>query len=380
MASKVDILRNVSYEIDMFEMKHYNEEIKGLWQETQDDLDKIEDRANDLQYTKNIDPESAGEDISIALANTRSQVDTMESIAVQNGLVRSKHLHNLLLSARQRNTHKYHDPDVDYVEIKIPWYLENNLIEKLYLKYHQTSIHKCFDIIHRYLLDEDDNCHHLGIYFFWKEIDELWDEVMDEETLSNHYHDSDSYWQYDIDPKDCKNLKDFFKKRREVKRKEREEEAKLLIEEVKKEKQRQKQLKKIRAKEHKLRNYTSIQEFSKNQQGSVYWFIDVNKRFTKYSKFNFGVLYVGESKNFDKRFSAYSVKRSDKLTELESKLALKFPKVDKEQIKKFVRDPEQCKLMVKRFNFLSNDSKRLDWERRIIRISKPLLNRGGRLQ
>ena len=105
MASKVDILRNVSYEIDMFEMKHYNEEIKGLWQETQDDLDKIEDRANDLQYTKNIDPESAGEDISIALANTRSQVDTMESIAVQNGLVRSKHLHNLLLSARQRNTH-----------------------------------------------------------------------------------------------------------------------------------------------------------------------------------------------------------------------------------------------------------------------------------
>jgi|TARA_Y100000296_G_scaffold49474_1_gene56690 hypothetical protein len=383
------ILREVSYEIDAFEMKHYNEEKKGLWEEVTEDLDKIDDTIqDDLRNRKNIDPERVAEKIEISLANARCEVDDMESTAVQNGLVRSKHLQNLMLAAGIRDTldtENWYAPDIDHVEIKVPWFFENNLIEKLYLKYHKTRIHKCFDIVHKYLLSDFDNpdaeyCSSSRcIYVFWKEIQELWEEVDDEETLSNHYHDGDDYWDYDIDPKECKNLKDFFRKRVKVKINNKKEEERLLLERAKEDKKKEKQLKILRAKEHKLRNYTSIEEFSNNQQGSVYWFIDVNKKFTKYSKFNFGVLYVGESKNFDKRFSAYAIKSSDKFTELESKLSRKFPDVDKDSIQKFVRDPQQCKLMVKRFNFLSDDTKRLDWERRVIRISQPLLNRGGRL-
>ena len=64
---------------------------------------------------------------------------------------------------------------------KIPWYLVDNLLEKLYLKYHKTKIHKCFDIVHKYLLDDYDNADNArGIYVFWKEMEELWDEVDDE--------------------------------------------------------------------------------------------------------------------------------------------------------------------------------------------------------
>ena len=39
-------------------------------------------------------------------------------------------------------------------------------------------------------------------------------------TISNHYHtDDDKRWEYGVDPKQCKNLKDFFEKRiRRIKR------------------------------------------------------------------------------------------------------------------------------------------------------------------
>ena len=94
------ILRDVSYEIDKFEMDHYNEEKKGLWEEVTEDLDKIDDIVqDDLLNRKNIDPERVAEKIEISLANARCEIDDMESIAVQNGLVRSKHLQNLMLAA-----------------------------------------------------------------------------------------------------------------------------------------------------------------------------------------------------------------------------------------------------------------------------------------
>jgi|TARA_R100001530_G_scaffold129694_1_gene100169 hypothetical protein len=374
------ILRDVSYEIDKFEMDHYNDEKKGMFEHVHGFLNEIDESSEDLYSKKHIDPERLSGEIQESLMEARCHIDEMESIGVQNGLVRSKHLQNLMLAAKirdTRDTDNYDDPDIDHVEQKVPWYKVDNLIEKLYLKYHKTRIHECFDTVQRYLIDDESECR--GVYVFWKEIDELWEEVFDEETLSNHYHDDDDYWDHDIDPKECKNLPDFFRKRIAAKIEERKEKERILLEQAKEDKEKEKELKIIRAKEHKLRNYTSIEEFSKNQQGSVYWFIDVNKRFTKYSRFKFGILYVGESKNFDKRFSAYAIKSKDKFTELESKLSKKFPDVDKDSIQKFVRDPSQCKLMVKRFNFLSDDTKRLEFERRIIRISQPLLNKGGRL-
>ena len=87
------ILRNVSHEIDEFEMEHYNEEKKGMWEVATGDLDKIYDTVqNDLRNRKNIDPEHIAEKIEISLENARCEIDDMESIGVQNGLVRSKHL------------------------------------------------------------------------------------------------------------------------------------------------------------------------------------------------------------------------------------------------------------------------------------------------
>jgi len=300
----------------------------------------------------------------------------MESIGVQNGLVRSKHLHNLLQAARFRNSKDpeyYREPDVDHVSVKIPWYLVDNLLEKLYLKYHKTQIHKCFDIVHKYLLDDYENENNArGIYVFWKEIEELWEEVVDEETLSNHYHDSDNYWDYGVDPKYCKNLKDFFKKRiTRIKRARRKKIIGLYKEEAAL-RQKEAEVKKLRAKQHKLRNYLSLKKYGEDVPGSVYWFKDVNKKFQKNKH---GVLYVGESKNFQKRFSAYQPRENGRLTELETKLQNKFPKIDKETIQKFVRDENQCKIRVLSHNFLNDDWKRKNHEARIIKRVKPLLNR-----
>ena len=108
--------------------------------------------------------------------------------------------------------------------------------------------------------------------------EELWEEVDDEETLSNHYHDDDNYWEYDIDPKECKNLKDFFRKRIKATIDERKEKEKRLEAQAKVEKQKLKELKKLNAKEHKLRNYLPLKKYGDEVPGSVYWFKDINKK------------------------------------------------------------------------------------------------------
>jgi len=378
MKNKNDIIREVAFEIDAFELKHYNEELRGCFEGVQKDLDDVQDTVEDLADPRFVESErlkkleGAPYEVGIALANANTEIDQMESISVQNGLVRSKHLQNLLQSARQRG-YEYHDPDVDYVSVKLPWYLVDNLLEKLYLKYHKTKIHKCFDIVHKYLLDEYETENSArGIYVFWKEIQELWEEVDDEETLSNHYHDDDNYWEYDIDPKECKNLKDFFRKRIKATIDERKEKEKRLEAQAKVEKQKLKELKKLNAKEHKLRNYLPLKKYGDEVPGSVYWFKDINKKFQKNKH---GILYVGESRNFHKRFNAYAPKENGKLTELETKLQKKFPEIDKEVIQKFVRDPQQCRVRVISHKFLSDNWKRRNYESRVIRKVKPLLNR-----
>ena len=373
------ILRNVSHEIDEFEMEHYNEEKKGMWEVATGDLDKIYDTVqNDLRNRKNIDPEHIAEKIEISLENARCEIDDMESIGVQNGLVRSKHLQNLLLAAKirdTRDTDNWYDPDIDYVEQTVPWYKVDNLIEKLYVKYHKTRIHECFDTMNRYLIETKSD--YRGTYCWWKEMEELWEEVEGEETLSNHYHDNDDYWDYDVDPKECKNLKDFFRKRIKVKIKEKKEKERLLLEQAKKDEEKEEELKIIRAKEHKLKKYTSIEEFSNQQKGSVYLFADVKQKFAKSKKLPFGVLYVGESRNFNNRFTAYAHKDGDSYSELEKRLINRFPEKSKAEIKEFVRDPEQCKLKVITNKKLSNHYYRKKCERKFIIISQPLLNLKG---
>ena len=381
MKNNIDIIREVAFEIDNFELKYYNEEIRGCFEKIQTELYEIRDTVDDAadkRFVEDVRLKKLQEvpyDVDVSLSNANAEIDEMESIGVQNGLIRSKHLQNLLQSARHRG-HGYKDPNVDHVSVKIPWYMVDNLLEKLYLKYHKTKIHKCFDIVHKYLLDDyDDNKDNArGIYVFWKEIRELWDEVDDEETLSNHYHDDDNYWDYGVDPKYCKNLKDFFKKRiTRIKRARRKEAIKLQKEETA---QRIKQLeiKKLQAQQHKLRNYLPLKKYGQNIPGTVYWFKDIHNRFQKNKH---GILYVGESKNFQKRFSAYSPKENGRLTELETKLHNRFPKIDKEIIQEFVRDSKQCRIRVISHKFLSDNWKRKQYESRIIRIVKPLLNRSG---
>ena len=169
------ILRDVSGEIDRFELKHYNEEKKGMFEYVQKFLHEIDSSAEDLYSQKHIDPERISRGIQESLMEANIHIDCMESIGVQNGLVRSKHLHNLLLAAQIRNVGEWHEPNVDHVDVKVPWYLVNNLIEKLYIKYHKTRIHNCFDLMERYLVDDDSD--YRGIYAFWKEINEIWEVV-----------------------------------------------------------------------------------------------------------------------------------------------------------------------------------------------------------
>ena len=379
---KNDIIREVAFEVDEVELKNYNEELRGCFEEVQKDLDEIQETVEDIADPRFVESErlkkleGASYDVGICLANANAEIDQMESIGLQNGLIRSKHLQNLLQAARFRNSKDpeyYREPDVDHVSVQLPWYLVDNLLEKLYLKYHKTKVHICFDIVHKYLLDEyetEDSAR--GIYVFWKEIQELWEEVDGEETLSNHYHNTDDYWDHDVDPKSCKNLKDFFKKRIKARIYERKEKEKRLEEQAKIEKQRLKEVKKLNAKEHKLRNYLPLKKYGDEVPSSVQWFKDINKKFQKNKH---GILYVGESRNFHKRFNAYQPKDNGKLTELESKLQKKFPKVDKEIIQKCVRDPQQCRVRVISHKFLNNNWKRKKYESRVIRKVKPLLNR-----
>ena len=379
-----DIIRKVAFDIDEFEMKHYNEDTKGVWERVYGDLDQIDEQIHELQTRKEscLDLSEMAWDLTTIMANTRCEVDQLEHLGVQNGLIRSKHLHNFLLAARHRdtqNTENYYASDIDYVNVRIPWYLVNNLIEKLYLKYHETRIHRVFDLINKYIFDEkEEHEDWKGIYVWWGEIKEIWhDEIDDEETISNHYHDHDTYWEYDIDPKECKNKKDFFRKRVKAKIKEKKEEERLLLEQAKEDEKNEEELKIIRAKEHKLKKYTSIEEFSNQQKGSVYLFADVKQKFAKSKKLSFGVLYVGESRNFNNRFTAYAHKDGDSYSELEKRLINRFPEKSKSEIKEFVRDPEQCKLKVITNKKLSNHYYRKKCERKFIIISQPLLNLKG---
>ena len=371
----IDSIRKVAFDVDCFELDHYNDEKPGVWEEAQDEITKAEEYTSSLYEKKSefLNGKDIYNDLEPHFANLRCEIDQLEHIGLQSSLIRSKHLHNLLQAARERDGDTYHNPKIDHVTVKLPWYKVNNLIEKLYIKYHKTEIHKYYDLVEKYIhygsvkkYNNEKYCY--GEYCHWKEIREAYRDMMDdEETISNHYHTHDKEWQYGVDPKECKNLPDFFKKRiRRIKRNRRKKE----IAEVKRENKQKIQ----HAKEHKLRNYVSLHQYVRKIPGSVYWFVDKNKKFAKNKKLPFGVLYVGESKNFQNRFVAYAPKSSDRLTELERKMKKKFPNLKEEDIKKFIRDPKQCCLKEVKYNFLSNDYRRKYFEKRLIQTTRPLLN------
>mgnify|MGYP003137553640 CR=1 FL=1 len=371
----IDSIRKVAFDVDCFELDHYNDEKPGVWEEAQDEITKAEKYTESLYEKKSefLNGKDIYNNLEPHFANLRCEIDQLEHIGLQSSLIRSKHLHNLLQAARERDGNTYHNPKIDHVTVKLPWYKVNNLIEKLYIKYHRTEIHKYYDLVEEYIhygsikkYDDEKYCY--GMYCHWKEIREGYRDMMDdEETISNHYHTHDKEWQYGVDPKKCKNLPDFFKKRiRRIKRNRRKKE----IAEVKRENKQ----KIVQAKEHKLRNYVSLHQYVRKIPGSVYWFVDKNKKFAKNKKLPFGVLYVGESKNFQNRFVAYAPKSSDRLTELERKMKKKFPNLKEEDIKKFIRDPKQCCLKEVKYNFLSNDYRRKYFEKRLIQTTRPLLN------
>jgi len=371
----IDSIRKVAFDVDCFELDHYNDEKPGVWEEAQDEITKAEEYTSSLYEKKSefLNGKDIYNDLEPHFANLRCEIDQLEHIGLQSSLIRSKHLHNLLQAARERDGNTYHNPKIDHVTVTLPWYKVNNLIEKLYIKYHKTEIHKYYDLVEKYIhygsvkkYNDEKYCY--GGYSHWKEIREEYRDMMDdEETISNHYHTHDKEWQYGVDPKECKNLLDFFKKRiRRIKRNRRRKE----IAEVKRENKQ----KIVQAKEHKLRNYVSLHQYVRKIPGSVYWFVDKNKKFAKNKKLPFGVLYVGESKNFQNRFVAYAPKSSDRLTELERKMKKKFPNLKEEDIKQFIRDPKQCCLKEVKYNFLSNDYRRKYFEKKLIQTTRPLLN------
>ena len=127
MKDKIDIIREVAFGIDKFELKHYNEEVRGCFERVQKDLHDVQETIDKVADEKFTEAErlnklkEAPSDIDICVANANTEIDQMESIGVQNGLVRSKHLQNLLQSARERG-YAYHNPDVDHVSVKLPWF------------------------------------------------------------------------------------------------------------------------------------------------------------------------------------------------------------------------------------------------------------------
>ena len=109
---------------------------------------------------------------------------------------------------------------------------------------------------------------------------EIWeDEIDDEETVSNLYHDYDTYWGYDVDPTECQNLKDFFRKRIRAKVLENKEAERLSQEEAQQKKKQALEL--LRNRVHKLKRYTSLKEYGEKVKGSVYWMIDVTRKYAK---------------------------------------------------------------------------------------------------
>ena len=95
---KCDIIREVAFEVDGFELKHYNEEIDGCFERVQEDLDQIrevidkaaDERLKDSERLKRLNDLSYK--VDIPLANTTCEIDQMESIGVQNGLIRSSEI------------------------------------------------------------------------------------------------------------------------------------------------------------------------------------------------------------------------------------------------------------------------------------------------
>ena len=360
---KGDSIREVAFEIDEFEMEHYNEDKKGAWERVYEYLNGVDEQIHELQDIKDSHSNlpKIVSDVGIGLENARCEIDNLEHVGVQNGLVRSKHLHNFLQAARHRDmedTENHYASDIDYVNVRIPWYLENNLIEKLYLKYHKTRIHRVFDLVNQYIFDEkEEHEDWKGLYVWWGEIKEIWeDEIDDEVTISNHYHDHDTYWEYEVDPKECKNLRDFFRQRMKAKLQEKEEEKK-------------RELERLKTREHKLSRYSTFREYGEKVKGSIYWMIDVNK---EYAKDKFGMLYVGASKNFNRRFGAYEVKNKN-LNELGKKLKKELPHLSDKAIRHFIM--ENVKLKVITTKRLADPSYRSEWEKKIITRFKPLLNK-----
>ena len=49
---KGDVIRKVAFEIDEFEIKHYNEDTKGVWERVYGDLDQVDEQIHELQTRK----------------------------------------------------------------------------------------------------------------------------------------------------------------------------------------------------------------------------------------------------------------------------------------------------------------------------------------
>ena len=57
MKDKIDIIREVAFEIDKFELKHYNEEVRGCFERVQKDLDDVRDTVEDLADPRFVESE-----------------------------------------------------------------------------------------------------------------------------------------------------------------------------------------------------------------------------------------------------------------------------------------------------------------------------------
>ena len=136
-----------------------------------------------------------------------------------------------------------------------------------------------------------------------------------------------------------------------------------------KEEEKKRELERLKTREHKLSRYSTFREYGDKVKGSIYWMIDVNK---EYAKDKFGMLYVGASKNFNRRFGAYEVKNKN-LNELGKKLKKELPHLSDKAIRHFIM--ENVKLKVITTKRLADPSYRSEWEKKIITRFKPLLNK-----
>ena len=56
-------------------------------------------------------------------------------------------------------------------------------------------------------------------------------------------------------------------------------------------------------------------------------------------------------------------------------MKIRFPNLTDQEIKKFIRDPEQCVFKEIKYNFLNNSLRRKYYESRVIAVTNPMLNR-----